>query len=398
MQVFKLSSASIFTLDDFESPREEHCDMLIRHNDQSENYSSNFRDFFAHEVWTSLHIDLAEDLVRVIDLYTWGKNHQFVFHEKQWQDIRVLSLEQNILGSLKPCKSDNSSKTEHGVIQKLVGKKLFGFDIFDDPYAEEGHPNPLEIMTEEESIFLVPDKTANWWLNKDNKFIDLPALRGFNHRIEDARVINRTMGPYLQLVISRCEDEGSETCSNCDLSSDCEPDANESSTMDPIAMDFFRCSESSEENTMDFVSPTFTSTMSEESNTPEDLNLAERYNESLESWSDSFNDSCTCDACSSSGCPISEYHFNSREWTPPSSTAHLNNDIQFISSANGEKRARGSHIKTISGKTHVLELGAGSFQINDCSISPRNNRKTPNPNYGISSFDSRNNFVALAYV
>lgn len=279
----------------------------------------------------------------------------------------------------------------------LVGKKLFGFDIFDDPYAEEGDPNPLEIMTEEESIFLVPHKPANWWLTEDNKFIDLTALSGFNHRIEDARVINRTMGPYLWLLVSRCETEGAQNCSSCGLSSDCGSDANPSSTMDSFAMDTFRCCESSEENTMVFLPQKIPSTTFEESNRTisEHLNLAERYNQSLQCGWDSSNDSCTWDTCSKSDSPI---HFYSTERAPLSSTVQLNKDIQFMFSANGDKRTGESHINTFSGKTHVLELGAGLFQMNDGSTSSRYNRKTPNPKYGIRSFDFCNNFVALGSV
>jgi len=70
MQVLRQTSATILTLDNVESPREEHYDMLIRYNDQSTNLRSNVRDFFVREVRKSLHIDLAEDLVCVIDLYT----------------------------------------------------------------------------------------------------------------------------------------------------------------------------------------------------------------------------------------------------------------------------------------------------------------------------------------
>jgi len=219
-------------------------------------------------------------------------------------------------------------------------------------------------------------------LNQDNKFIDLPALRGFNHRIEDARVINRTTGPYLQLLVSPCEDEGSQKCSSYGLSSDCGSNANESSNVDSLAMDFFGCCESSEENTMDPL------TMLEESNstTPEHLNLAERYNKTLK-------DLFACETWTTSDFSISKHHFNSKEWTPPSSTLHLK-DIQSTCSANGEKRTGRSHIKTRSGKTHVLDLGAGLFQIHDSQYK----RKTPNPKYGISSFDFCNNFVALASV
>jgi len=254
-------------------------------------------------------------------------------------------------------------------------------------------------MTEEESIFLVPDKTANWWLNQDNKVIDLPAICGFNHRIEDARVINRTMGPYLQLLITRCEDEGSQKCSSCDLSSDWESDANESSSVDSFALDSW-CCESSQENSMDFFPQKNPLTMLEESNriTPKDLNLAERYSHTLQSECGSLNASCTCDICSTSGCPISQYHFNSREWTPPSSTLDLNKDMESIHSESDEISTGESHLKTASGKTYVLELGAGLCQINDSFITSQDSRKTPNPKYGISSFDFCNNYVALAYV
>jgi len=200
--------------DNFMSTEEDHYDLLAAFNDKSKALSINFREVLVNEVLTSMHIDLAEDLVRVIDLYIYGKNHSFVFHEKQFRNIEVLSLNHNKRKSLTPCKANIWSKTEDGVIQMLVGRTLRGFDMCDNYDDEDGDPNPLEIITDKGSVFLVPDKPANWWLNRDCKFLDLPALYGFNHVIEDARVIIRPSGPYLQLVVSPSDHEGSVKCSN----------------------------------------------------------------------------------------------------------------------------------------------------------------------------------------
>jgi len=200
--------------DNFMSTEEDHYDLLAAFNESSRVLSINFREVLVNEVLTSMHIDLAEDLVQVIDLYIYGKNHCFVFHEKQFRDLEVLSLNYNIRENLTQCNANIWSKTEDGVIQMLVGRKLRGFDICKDSDDEDGDPNPLEIMTDKGSVFLVPDKPANWWLDRDSKFMDLPALYGFNHVIEDARVISRHTGPYLHLVVSPSENEGSVKCLN----------------------------------------------------------------------------------------------------------------------------------------------------------------------------------------
>jgi len=141
------------------STEEDHYDLLAAFNNRSRVLSINFREVLVNEILTSI---LAEDLVRVIDLYIWGKNHCFVFHEKQFRDLEVLSLNYNIRENLTQCNANIWSKTEDGVIQMLVGRKLRGFDICDDNDDEDGEPNPLEIMTDQGSVFLVPDKPANW--------------------------------------------------------------------------------------------------------------------------------------------------------------------------------------------------------------------------------------------
>jgi len=242
MQALELEShsSSRLTIDNFTSTHEDQYDVLARFNDRSKTLSINFREILVNEVLTSMQIDLAEDLLHVIDLYMYGKNHCFVFHERQSRDLQVLSLSPNILESLTPCNPNIYSKTEDSVIQILVGRKLFGFDMCDDHNAEYGDPNPLEIITDKDSIFLVPDKPANWWLNRDSKFMNLPALNGFNHRIEDARIVTRTTGPYLQLVVNSCDHEGSRMYSNKSNSSNCVSDDDKSTTEDWIAKEFFK--------------------------------------------------------------------------------------------------------------------------------------------------------------
>jgi len=190
---------------------ENHYDLLAVFNDRSRASSINFCEVLVNEVFNNIHVDLPEDLVRVIDLYMYGKNHYFVFHEKRSRGLEVLSLNHDIRENLIPCNANIWSNTEEGVIQMLLGRKLLGFDICDD---EDGDPNLLEIMTDKGSVFLVPDETANWWLNRDSKFMDLPAFYGFNDIIEDARVIIRPTGPYLHLVVRPSDHEGSVKCSN----------------------------------------------------------------------------------------------------------------------------------------------------------------------------------------
>jgi len=408
-------SSSHLTLDNFTSTRDDQYDLLARLNAPSKTLSMNFREILVNEVLTSMHIDLAEDLLRVIDLYMYGKNQCFVFHERQSRDLQVLSLDYNILESLTPCNANIYSKVSDNVIQMLVGRKLLGFDICEND--DDGDPNPLEIMTDKDSIFLVPDEPANWWFNRDSKFMDLPAY-SFNHRIEDARVIIRTTGPYLQLLVSRCDNGGFRKCSNLSLSSDCLSEDNQSIVEDPIATEFFRCHGSSQENTMVFLSPRIPSLLLEESHSTvsEHLNLPEQNNEvgdiyasqsysptsrslgnSLHCDLDSWRDSYELDTCSKPDGPILQDHIHSREITPELITSDLDIDVQSVYSLNDLSKARRSR-RTVKAKTHVLELGAGLLRKHDRSISFMYNRTARNPNYGVSNIHFCNNFDALASV
>jgi len=85
------------------STEEDHYDLLAAFIDRSRVLSTNSREVLVNEVLTSI---LAEDLVRVIDLYMYGKNHSFVFHEKQFRDLEVLSLNYNIRENLAQCNAN----------------------------------------------------------------------------------------------------------------------------------------------------------------------------------------------------------------------------------------------------------------------------------------------------
>jgi len=130
MEALKLENCSSrLSLDDFTSSREDHYDLLASFNDENRNISMNVPEILANEVLTSLHIDLAEDLLRVIDLFMYGKNHSFVFHKRQQRSSDVLSLDHNILDSLTPCSANIYPNKEIGVIETLVGRKLKGLDV-----------------------------------------------------------------------------------------------------------------------------------------------------------------------------------------------------------------------------------------------------------------------------
>jgi len=231
-------------------------------------------------------------------------------------------------------------------------------------------------MTDKGSVFLVPDKPANWWLNRDSKFMHLPALYGFNHVIEDARVIIRPTGPYLQLVVRPSDHEGSVKLSNWDLSSDL-PDDNRSISEDSIAMDFFSGCKSSHENTMVFLSPKMPSVMQQESDrtVSEDPvqkshvgdKSANQYDShisqsSLDFEFDSWNDSCELDIYSKSDGPL----IHSREFTPEFNSGDLDNDL-YVCSLNNLSKTQSSR-ETTKAKIHVLELGAGLLQKDHRSI------------------------------
>jgi len=378
------SSSSLFKSPSVD-PNPQHCyEFLAECTGLSHRMSINSLEIL-YEVLTSLHIDLNYDLVRLIDLYMYGITHPFDFHERE-EDFQILSLDFHpSLRSLKP----------DAALKMLVGRTLYGFEICDDRYAQT---NPCEIMTNEGSIFLVPLTFATWWLNCDNKCIYFPARYGFNHRIEDARMIIRTTGPHLQLLVSPCQNEGSRLGAHWSLS--LEVDDNLSFTEDSIGAELLKAWDgSSQENTMVFLSQKRNSLIlgdkssdiadnliiSEPVNEPREMLTAEnqRYSPSSRILGEPLE--CTSECWSDKGRMSFHLESNilkrqlSREVTPEPSIGEHYNDMQSLRIPNERSRTKDSHLTPA--KSYILELGAGSLREEDLSLSFRNKRSTSNPKY-----------------
>jgi len=346
-----------------------------------------------HAVLTSLHIDLNEDLVHLIDLYMYGITHPFVFHERE-EDLHVLSLNSDICKSLRPCKPDT-------VFKMLIGRRLYGFEICDDNYDQTGRATPCEIMTNEGSIFLIPQTDACWWLNCDSKCIDFPARYGFNHRIEDARMIFRTTGPHLQLLVSRCHNEGSRKVANWSSSLDGLTDENLSFTEDSVGVELLKPWDSFQENTMVFLHQKTHSLIlgDKSSDIPEDVLISEPVNDTREMFP---GESQCCSPCSRIlGEPLdclsdcwsdtkgrTSFPFDgtilrkkmvAKEVSPEPSIGDLYNDMQSVRNTSDRSGTKESHLTP--SKLYIVELGAGSLREEDLSLSFRCKWSTPIPSY-----------------
>jgi len=225
-------------------------------------------------------------------------------------------------------------------------------------------------------------------------------------------VIIRPTGPYLHLVVSPCDDEGSFKCSNWDSSSDCLSDDNRSISEDLIAMEFFRSCESSHQNNMVFLSPRTSFMLDESHRTVSEYHErksdvgdvfgsqyyspnSQSLERSLDFEFDSWNDSCELDISSKSDGAILQDHMHSREFKREFNSGDLDNDL-YVSRLNNLSKTQSSH-KTTKAKRHVLELGAGLLRKDDRSIQSRFNRMRPNRS-AESKIDFFHDFDALAYV
>jgi len=349
--------------------------------------SMNVREILINEVLATLHIDLGEDLVSVIDLYMYGITQPFCFHERE-EDLHVLSLSSKISDSLKPCSPGKECKEEGNALKMLVGRTLLGFDICDENCAEAGYLNPCQIMTNQGSVFLVPDIFVSWWLNLDNKCIELPARYGFKHRIEDARMITRPKGPYLQLLVSRCDHEGSRKCCNWDYSGEYVQDDNVSLTEDSIGRELLKSWDGSQENTMVFIPQNRPSQIVEDwsSPIPEHWALTENVNDTREMSiaesqcrspssrvvSKSYKGICDNRSDHRLG-PLfsidgscSSRNYPSRDITPEPIEGDLNIDLQNVWNPYRKIRTRETHKPSLTAKTYILELGARSAPTFKC--------------------------------
>lgn len=383
---------------------------------------SSFRKLVFMEVLANSQIRLNPDVMNIIVLYTFERTHPFVPHEKI-EYRRSLRRDRDILDLLTPCKlDDNTTSIEEDVIRPLIGRVLYGFDIHDSPYNTADDPNPCEIVTNDGSMFLVPDKMSDWFLHQDGKCVALPVLFRFKHCITDARVISRTNGPYLQLVISPVRgtlpnaddnylyrkqgldlesfyedsDQGSLTSLDIDPSLlQCDLRTN---TDDSLAAEIARSWKSKRESAFVFVdkSPTMVKDLSEElSDTVQDEEVDDRKssNEYLTAsecpigrqqqksaseaevpYMNSFTTTGGLSYTSQGSVPL---HSPPGELLLESETREAEN-ANFPFRVEDKMKMRPS-ILTSDTKSSILELGAGFIGIHDLSLSFLHNIATPNP-------------------
>jgi len=161
-----------------------------------------FRELVHSKVLKNLHIMLNPDVMNVIELYTFERTHSVVPHLRT-EYRRSLLRDGEILDLLKPCEQyGNCRNCEHDyIMHNLIGRVLYGFDIHDSRYSTIDDPNPCEIMTNKGAVYLVPDKMSDWFLYKDGECVALPVLDRFKHCIIDAKIITRSSGPFLRLLL-----------------------------------------------------------------------------------------------------------------------------------------------------------------------------------------------------
>jgi len=192
----------LLNLSDEAIPSSRGIPMHTRYTRRNQILIARFRKLVYIEVLANLHIKLNQDVMDVIELYTFECTHPFVPHKKT-EYRRSLFREEDILDLLTPCVQDtNTSSWEDDVVMHcLIGRVLYGFDIHDSRYGTLNDPNPCEIMTNDGGIYLVPDQMSDWFLYQDGDCVALPTLFRFKHYITDARVISRKSGPFLRLEI-----------------------------------------------------------------------------------------------------------------------------------------------------------------------------------------------------
>jgi len=195
-------SKSVLNLPDEVIPSSRGIPLHTRYTRRNNIPVTTLRELVFVEVLANLHIRLNPDVMNVIELYTFERTHHVVPHERT-QHRRSLFREGDILGLLKPCKQDanQSSFEDDYVMDCLIGRVLYGFDIHDNRYSTIDDPNPCEIMTNKGGLYIVPDQMSDWFLYQDGECVSLPVLYRYKHCITDARVITRKSGPYLRLEI-----------------------------------------------------------------------------------------------------------------------------------------------------------------------------------------------------
>jgi len=272
---------SVLNLPDEVIPSPRGIPLHTRYTRRNDIPVTTFRTVVFVEVLKNMHITLNPDVMNVIELYTFERTHHVVLH-KRTQHRRSLLREGDILDLLKPCKQDanQSSFEDEYIINCLIGRVLYGFDIHDTRYSTIDDPNPCEIMTNEGGLYLVPDQMSDWFLYQDGQCVSLPVLYRFKHCITDARIITCSSGPYLRLEIKpvqslnpgtdslvccpsmdeqiKVDDSDVDSFTSCDIDQDLLT-YSKSPMDDPLAAEIAWCWSTTRESELVVVSPPPTS-------------------------------------------------------------------------------------------------------------------------------------------
>merc|ERR1719499_1147082 len=195
------------TLPDEVVPSSRGIPLHTRYTGRNQMQVTTFRKLLHVEVLGNLHIMLNPDIMNVIELYTFERTHPVTPHKRAEHPRPLFRDDGDILDLLTPCEqyANHINCDEDYVMHTLIGRVLYGFDIHDSRNCTIDDPNPCEIMTNEGGIYLVPDEMSDWFPYKDGECVALPVLQRFKHCITDARLIARSTGPFLRLVLKPVE-------------------------------------------------------------------------------------------------------------------------------------------------------------------------------------------------
>jgi len=435
-----LPSKLLLNLPDEVVPSSRGIPLHTRYTRRNQIQVGTFRKLVYVEVLTKLHIMLNPDVMNVIELYTFERTHPVVPH-KRTEQPRSLIRDGDILDLLTPCEqyANLSNCEEDYVMHTLIGRVLYGFDIYDSRYSTIDDPNPCEIMTNEGGIYLVPDQMSDWFLYKDGECVALPVLQRFKHCITDARLLARSSGPFLRLVLKpiqslipgkdsmlhgttlgsgiNCEDSDLESF----VSSDIDPNLmniTKSTTEDSLAVEIANCWNSTRESVLVVVSPptmfeescdnaqsVFSAVLTDDSDSDSPEKVAGILDCEDEYKEESGKEDKDSDDDSSCGEPTGEFplnkpeHKGASEVFVSSSTTPHRSSITSLGSTDLHSIASGDESESDDDNTHfgfisrrpslnretdpqapiIIELGAGVIGFPDISMSYLHTMTTPNP-------------------
>jgi len=425
-------------------PSSRGIPLHTRYTRRNQMQVTTFRKLVHVEVLGNLNIMLNPDIMNVIEQYTFERTHPVVPH-KRAEHPRSLFRDGDIVDLLTPCEQYASyiNCEEDYVMHTLIGRVLYGFDIHDSRYSTIDDPNPCEIMTNEGGMYLVPNKMSDWFLYKDGECVALPVLQRFKHCITDARLIARSSGPFLRLVLKPVQSlipgkdfMSQDTKLGCGInfedsdlesftSSDIDPNLiniSKNTTEDSLAVEIANCWNSTRESVLVVLSPptsmdahveeccditqsSFSAVLTDDSDSDTQQEVEDTLDFEDEYREDSQNEDKDSDDPSPCGESTGEVRLNKPEHKDVSedflcsSTTPERSSITSLGSADFHSGAGDDESESDDDNTHcalmcrrpsliadtdpqvpiILELGAGVLGFPDLSMSCLHKMTTPNP-------------------